>query len=206
MQEFKSKYSEGIQISDISHLDSEELEVIVKVQILYISIHFKPIVMIVEETPNLPEDLLHKLILTGYCVALYLAQSDEEYTMFYDYAFDLITIGKEKSCDVNFQYVIQTEGIQTLAFFVRQAFNEKKLKDSEFNSLKMVNKLMELAQMVPITAFGLENITYKLQELYPKMNNEGDISEAIDLMDEFKLIREEPENPHYLSTKIGVYT
>ena len=39
-QEFESKYSEGIQISDISHLDSEELEVIVKVQILYISIHF----------------------------------------------------------------------------------------------------------------------------------------------------------------------
>ena len=162
--------------------------------------------MIVQDSPSLPEELLHKLVLTGFFVALYLANSDAEYTMFYDYAFNLISMGKEKSQDINFQYIIQTEAIQTFAFFVRKAFTEKKLKQSEFNSLKMVNKLMELAQMVPVTAFGLDNISYKLQELYPKMDNEGDISEAIELMDEFNKITEEPDNPHYLSTKIGVYT
>ena len=162
--------------------------------------------MIVQDSPSLHQELLHKLILTGYFVALYLAYSDEEYAMFFETAFSLITIGKQRSIDRDFQYIIQTEAIQTLAFFVRKAFTDKKLKQSEFNSLKMVNKLMEIAQMVPVTAFGLENVKYKLQELYPKMDVDVDISEAIELMDEFKKITEEPDNPHYLSTKIGVYT
>ena len=149
--------------------------------------------------------MLQKLVIQGFSVSFLLAHSDDDYTMYYEKALEFITLIGQRSEDPQFGYELQT-AVHILAIAVRQDYIDKRLGKSAFRKLKFVNKLMELAQMVPITDFSLDNINFKLKELIPKMDVDGEISDAEKLMEEFKKIEEELDNPKYLSTKIGVYS
>ena len=161
--------------------------------------------MLATDLSNTTKELLHNLITVGFFVSLYLAVTDEEYTAHYDMAYLFIELAMAKSQDLKFKYTV-AQLIQGLVFGVRKALKMNRLGESQFNNPQKFNELMELAQTIPITEYRLQNINYKLKEMYPKTDIVNAVPEVEKLIEELNTIKEEPDHPQYLSTKVGVYT